>query len=157
MSYFSDRRNVELSLLYYLDTNLSADWAGTTVAKTFNQVYAKDVALPIVLVRLDDTSPSPKEIGNTALIDFHLLIIDIFCRSDAQRLDMAAYIRSKLESGWTHYDHSHTPGDKSTLVRDANGRDTVRQYITDSRIAFAETVDEKDKYRHNISVRVVKS
>lgn len=156
MAYFSDRRNVELSLLYYLETNLSADWSGTTVAKTFKQVYAKDVALPIVLVRLDDTSPLPKEVGNTALIDYHLLIVDIFTRSDAQRLDMASYVRSKLEAGWVHYDHSHAV-DNATLTRVANGRDTVRQYVSDTRLAFGETVDEKDKYRQVISVRVVKS
>ncbi len=153
-SYFSERRNVELSLLYHLDTQLSADWSGTTVAKTFKQVYAKDVDLPIVLVRLDDTNAVPKEMGSTEVLDYHLIIVDIFCRSDAQRLDMSSYIRSKIQTGWVHYDHSHPVGDNSTLSRAANGRDMVRQFVTDSKVAFGETVDEKDKYRHVISVRV---
>ena len=154
MPYFRTSRNVELSTIYYLTTNLEADWSGITVAKTFNQVYAKDVSLPIVLDRLADISTTRLEIGTTTLENRYLLILDIFARSDAQRLDLADYIKEKINAGWTHYDFSHVSGDKTELSRTANGRNTVTDFINDSRLDFGESGDEKDRFRHSISVRV---
>ncbi len=156
-TYFRESRNIELSLMYYLETNLNIDWIGTTTAKTFKQVYSKNVALPIVLPQLSDTQSTRKEVGSTTLEDRHLIIIDIYTRSDAQRLDMADYIKDKIKDGWVHYDHSHTPGDKTSLERSANGRDFITEFINDGRVNVGESVDEKDKYRHRISFRVRKS
>ena len=99
MSYFRNSRNMELSILYYLETNLAADWAGTTVVKAFKKVYAKEISLPIVCVRLSDTQNLRKEIGSTSLNPRYLIIIDLFCKSDAQRLDLADYIIDKLNDG----------------------------------------------------------
>ena len=152
-SYFRTSRNVELSLLYYLDTNLATDWAGTTVEKSFKQVYTKNISLPVVCIRLSDTNSVRKEVGNTTLEDRYLLIIDIFATSDGMRLDMADYIKGKLSTGWVHYSHSHASGDNTTLSRTANGRDTVTEWLTDARIDFTGDIDEKDKFRHNISIR----
>ena len=73
-TYFRDSRNVELSLLYYLETNLNIDWAGTTVVKTFKSAYHKDVSLPIVCVRLADTSTVRREVGATTLENRYLMI-----------------------------------------------------------------------------------
>lgn len=153
-SYFRQARNVELSLLYYLQTNLNTDWAGTTTAKTFKQVYAKDVNLPIVCVRLADTNSFRKEIGSTTLEDRYLLVIDIFSTSDGQRLDMADYIKTKLADGWVSYTHSHPSGDNTSLSRTSNGRDMVTEWINDGRVDIGQDVDEKDKFRHTISIRV---
>ena len=155
--YFTECRNVELSLLYYLEQNLNADWSGVSVVKTFKQAYAKDSDLPIVCVRLADTASTRREVGSTALEDRHLCVVDLFARSDGQRIDLKSYIKTKLETGWVHYDHSHAVGDKSTLERSANGRDYVTDWITDSKIDFGESADTRDKYRHTISVRVRKS
>lgn len=156
-TYFNLDRNIELSLLDFLQTNLNTDWPGTTTAKTFNQVYAKNVSLPIVLVRLADTNVGRREVGSSTLENRYLIIIDIFARSDAQRLDMSYYIRDKVKDGWIHYDFSHTSGDKSTLTKTANGRDWVTAWISDQRVDIFETTDEKDKYRHTMSFRVRQS
>lgn len=156
-SYFRESRNLELSLLYYLETNLNADWSGTTVCKTFKRVYAKDVSLPIVCAYLDDTITGRREIGSTTLEDRHLIIVDIFARSNSQRLDMADYVKDKLKDGWVHYNHSHASGDKSSLERAANGRDFVTEFISDGRVDFGVDADEKDKYRQRITIRVRKS
>ncbi len=153
-SYFRQPRNVEQSLLYYLDVNLDVDWSGTTVVKTFNRVYAKDIELPIVCVRLSDTNSFRKEIGNVDLEERYLLIIDMFVTSDAMRLDMADYIVQKLKSGWIYYDHAHASGDNTEITRVAGGRCHVTDWITNARIDLGDNVDTKDRYRHNISIRV---
>lgn len=157
MSYFRTTRNVELSLLYHLDINLSVDWSGTTVCRTFKEVYAKDVALPIVCVRLSDTNTVFREIGATTLENRYLIILDIFARSDGQRLDIADYIKDKLKDGWVHYEHSHASGDNTSLSRSANGRDNVVDWVTDAEITTGENADAKDRFRHNISIRVRRS
>jgi hypothetical protein len=153
MSYFRQSRNVELSLLYFLENSLSADWPGTTVAKTFKQVYAKDVSLPIVLVLLIDTTVSRREIGANTLEYVYLLTIDIFAENDGARLDMADYVVDKIKGGWIHYDHERLSG-VSGLSRFPNGRDTIVEFITNARVNAGETVDTKDKYRHTITVSV---
>lgn len=150
--YFQTFRNIELSLLYYLETNLNTDWPGTTVIKTFKDAYHRDTSLPIVCVRLDDTASRKREVGSTTLDHEHLLIVDLFAKSAGQRLDMANYITDKLALGWVHYDHSNASG--GTLDRTANGRDMVTSFITNQRLDVGESVDTKDKFRHQISIRV---
>ena len=155
-SYFREPRNVELSTLKYLEDSFTSDWSDITICKTFKQVYAKNTNIPVVCVRLADTDTVRLEIGSKTLENRYLIIIDVFARSDAQRLDIAGYIKNKLKDGWVHYDHGHVSGDNTTLELTANGRDNITEFVTDARIDFTETVDDKDKYRHNISVRVRK-
>jgi len=157
MSYFRESRNIELSLLSFLETNLNEDWSGITTVKTFKKAYSDDTSLPIVCVRLSDTNTTRREIGSTTLENRYLLIIDIFARSDAQRLDLSDYIKDKLKDGWVHYDHSHVSGDNTSLEQTANGRDFVTDFVMDARVDFGEATDEKDKYRQTISIRVRKS
>jgi len=156
-SYFRESRNVELSTLYYLETSLNTDWSGTTIVKTFKQVYADTVELPIVCIHLADASRKRQEIGSTTLDTRYLIAIDVFARSDSQRLDMGDYIVDKLKDGWVHYDHSHESGDNSSIARSANGRDYVTSIISDERVDIGDNADTKDKYRHSITVQVRKS
>lgn len=150
--YFQEFRNVELSTLYYLEQNLNTDWPGTTTVKTFKEIYHKDIDLPIVCAILDDTASDKREVGSTTLDHSHLLVIDIFSRSNGQRLDMANYITDKLALGWIHYDHSQASGGGFDRVE--NGRDMVTSFISNQKIDVGESVDTKDKYRHRITIRV---
>lgn len=156
-SYFRTSRNLELSLLYYLETCFTADWSGITVVKSFKEVYTSSISVPVVCAYLAETSTTRLEIGSNTIENRYLLSIDIFTRSDAQRLDLADYIKSKLSAGWVHYDHSHASGDNTTLSRVPNGRDWVVDWVTDSKLDFGDSADEKDKFRHNIVVLVRKS
>jgi hypothetical protein len=148
---FQQARNVELSLLYYLEQSIPADWSGVTVLKTFAQVYSKEKALPIVCARLADTQTERREIGADTLENRYLLIIDIFATDDGMRLDFSYYIKDLLKSGWIHYDHTSASG---TLSRTENGRDWVTEWITDARVDLGESADQKDRYRHTLSMRV---
>ncbi len=157
MSYFQANRNVELSLLKYITDCVATDWSGITVVKTFKQVYSKDINLPVICVRLSDINSTRLEIGSNTLDDRYLLIIDIFTDSDGFRLDLSGYLKDKLKDGWVHYDHSKASGNNTALVLTANGRDTVTDWINDMKVDFGDTVEERDRYRHTISIRVRKS
>jgi hypothetical protein len=153
-SYFRESRNCELSLLYYLEQSFATDWTGITVLKTFADVYATNQNIPIVVARLAQTNTSRLEVGDSTLDNRYLLIIDIFGRSDSQCLDLSDYIKDKLKDGWVHYDHSHKSGDNTTLDRTANGRDWVTTFVNDTKVDVFGSADEKDRYRHTISVQV---
>ncbi len=157
IQYFTQDRNIELSTLYFLETQLATDWPGTTILKTFADVYAKDYKLPIVCARLSETSNTRREVGATTLESSYLIIIDVFARSDGMRVDLSSWIITQLKDGWVHYDHTHMSGDKSQLDRVANGRDFVTDFVTNSRLEFGSNADSKDRYRQNISIRVRKS
>ena len=155
-SYFRQRRNVQLSLLYYLQTCFTADWSDVTLVKAFKQVYAKDLSLPIVCVSSPSVDNPRLEIGSNTLDPKYLINIQVFARSEAQRDDLADYIVNKVKDGWVHYSHSHASGDSSTLVRVADGRDKTMDFITDNPIEITDSSDPKDTYRHIISIRVRK-
>ena len=103
MPYFTEPRNIELSTLEYLTTQIDANWSGVTVVKTFAQAYSKNINLPIVCVRLLDQSSSRLEIGSNTLDNRYGIAIDIFARSDGQRIDLANFILDKLKDGWVYY------------------------------------------------------
>jgi len=152
--YFSKSRNIELSTIYYFETQIAASWAGINVVKSFAQVSS--VALPVVCIRLLDTISVKKEIGNTAFQNTHGIIIDIFAKSDGQRIDLADFILSKLETNWTYYIHSHTSGNPAVLDRVADGKVNLLSITVNRRIDFTENVEEQDRFRHVISFLVTK-
>lgn len=152
---FGIPRNVELSCLNYLKTGVTVIWSGVTFLQTFAQVYATTIKLPVITVRLSDTNTVYREVGNTVMEDRYLLIVDIFCTSDAQRLDLSYTVKDLLRQGWIHYDYTRQSGDTTgQIVGVADGRDTITQFVSDSRVDFGDTVDAKDRYRQTISVRV---
>ena len=155
-SWFRTSRNIELSTIYYLETSIASDWSGITVVKTFKEVYASTIPLPIVCVRLAETSTTRLEIGSSTIENRYLIVLDVFAKSDAQRLDLADYIKDKIKDGWVHYDHSHQSGDNTQLDRSANGRDWITEWLSDGKVELGGA-DEKDKFRHSLSFLVRKS
>lgn len=153
MTAFTQARNVELSLLSFLTTQINANWSGVSVVKTQKQVYAKDIELPVVCCRLADTSSTRREIGSTTLEDRYLVIIDIYAESDGQRIDLSYFIKQQLKEGWIHYNHSHNSGSTS-LTQVENGRDWVTDWISDSQVDLGQDADKKDKFRNTISIRI---
>lgn len=155
---FSIRRNVELSSLDYLREQFEANWNNITLVKTFRQVYDKGFEPPIVSAFLENSFSNRKEIGNTALTKTHSINIHIFATSDGQRIDIAEFIVEKLKTDWNYYEYSHPSGDHSTLQRSgASGKIHAVSFDLDTAIRFAENVDVKDRFRHQINVSVTTS
>jgi len=154
MPAFSTMRNVELSTIYYLEQQIDASWSGVEVVKSFLSAY--DKVLPVVCIRLTDTTTDRLEIGSTTLNNIYSFIIDIFATSDGQRIDLADFIMDKLKNGWTYYTHVHAVGDNSTLVRTSGGRLTVLEFTDNRRIDFGEEVANPDRFRHTIGINVRK-
>jgi hypothetical protein len=154
MPYFSLVRNIEISTFEYLQTTINASWSGITCVKSFKDAYAEK--MPVVCIRNKDDNPVPLEIGDTTLIHKTNIIIDIFAKSEGQRIDLAYFITEALKGTWTYNEYSHTSGSE-TLNKIANGNIRKLNFEENTKIDFyGEDIDPYDKYRHSIIVRVEK-
>lgn len=149
MAYFQKARNVELSTIQHLETNLNADWSNITVVKGFKSAY--DIALPVVAITESGVDSIRKEVGNTTHRKQFIIDIDIFAKSNAMRIDLADYVSNKLELGWVYYEYGHASGDKSTLTRTANGRVTFINFVTNRKVDLGIGAEQYDRYRHVIT------
>lgn len=147
--YFSETRNVELSTLYYIETQIDASWSAINVVKSFKQAY--DVNVPVVCIGLQDTTSARKEIGSLTLNNVHGISIDIFARSDGQRIDLADFILNKIRLSYPYYTHSQTAG---VLSRTAVGRCTFLDITENRKIEFIGDVEFHDRFRHILNYRV---
>ena len=154
MAYFRETRNVELSGIEHLTTQINANWSGVNVVKSFQDTTG--ATLPVVCIRLLDTTSITREIGSTSLNHTYNIIIDIFAKSDGQRLDLADFLTNTIKDGWVYYEYAHVPGHPDQLSTTENGRVHFVSILENRRIDFAETVADQDKYRHIISFLVSK-
>jgi hypothetical protein len=148
-NFFSIDRNVELSTIYYIETEVANDWTNISVIKTFPN-YDK-IQVPLIAVRLLDISSDRFEIGSRTLLNTYAFTIDIFAKSDGQRIDLASYLRNKLSLDWVYYEHSHASGDPDTFNRVANGKVIWKEFTGNTKVDFGEGASIYDKFRHSLT------
>lgn len=153
-SYFRKARNVEISTFEYIRDQINASWSNVNIVKSFTQAYDKD--LPVICVRLEDIDATRLEIGSTTLDETYGIIIDIFARSDGQRLDLADFILNQIKNPWSYYNYSHVSGDKTSLTKTADGKISLYRLLANRRVTIPGSPEQKDKYRHLISILVKK-
>ena len=156
-SYFRTARNVELSTVQFLETQIEASWSSVTVIKSFSRALSKDTTIPIVCIRMIDQTSTRLEIGTDTLENRYGIVIDIFAKSDAQRLDLADFIVNELKDGWIFLEFAHVSGDQSQVTTTANGRLRVMEFTENHRLDFGEQVEFKDRYRHVLAFIVRKN
>lgn len=156
MPSFTEPRNIELSWIHYLTTQINASWSDITIVKSFSQAYKS--SMPVVAIRLRPIQHIRKEIGSIAEWNEYTISIDIFAESDGQRIDLAYFIAQQINSGCTYYEHSQTSGAPETLSRVDNGYCILKSFYIDTPLDFGEEgVDRYDKYRHVIEFITKKS
>jgi len=152
---FRDFRNVEISTVEFLRTQINANFTGVTVVKAYKQ--ADEATLPVICVRLLDIFPITKEIGSTVRKNQFSIVIDIFATSDGQRLDLASFVTETLNGGWVYNEYTKSSGTGESLDGVANGRVRVMTYTQNSRVDFGEEVHAHDRFRHIISILTERS
>lgn len=155
MPYFTEFRNIELSTIYHLETQIDASWSGITTTKTFAQAYSKNIDLPIVCIRLLDIASDRLEIGATTLDNTYNIIIDIFATSDGQRIDLAHFITDVLKDSWAYNAYTKHATVTTQIVGTADGsKIQVVSFLENTKVEYDESMDRKDRHRHIISVSV---
>lgn len=156
MANYRTSRSIEASLQDQLTTWINADWTGISVVKTFQQVYG--MSLPVICVRLGDTTFVKGEIGNDNLIRTPQVFLDVFATSDGQREDLVDYLVSKLKDGCPYYDYVTTTSGRTTSVttKTQNGRIRVTQINTTAlnfNIEKSKT-ETHDRYRGLVTLTI---
>jgi hypothetical protein len=148
-------RNIEASTIDFITEELeSSSFENVTVEKAFSKIT--DGTLPAVCIRLGDTFYRRGETGSNLIVRKPLLLIDIFAKSDGQRIDLKDFIISKLKGGWKYYRMKVENGEVIEKIED--GRIYIERMIdVIDRELFVENRDEVDpidRYRHLISISV---
>lgn len=152
---FGKIRNVELSTVYAIRTAIDAVWSDVTTVVGYPD-FTKPQTLPIVSVRLANDNADFLEIGSRQTIDEYDFIIDIFAKSDPQRMDLAQTVKNTLLGDWTYYEHSRTSGQgASDITRTADGKVQFRRFIQNTHVEIGgRDVDAYDRFRQLISFTV---
>ena len=146
-------RNLTASIIDYITAQLIVDgWSGVTVMKGNAKVY--DTAVPIIAVRLSDSSHTPNEIGSTSTIRETLLFLDIYGSDMGLTEDLKDWAISSIKSGINYYEYVITAG-----VVHSKTKTGKIQFITikDSPINFDTPKNElsiQDKWRWLISATI---
>ena len=152
MSSYRTTRNVELSTIKYIDDTVSANWSGITIVKTFTQLEKSNP--PVICVMLDDTNYVREELGNTAFMNTYIFNIDVYAKSDGQRIDLTDYLVGILVPGWVYYTADLTSGGARTLQYTQVGRCRLDKIISNNKVNIGSFGDAREKYRQNIAIAV---
>lgn len=151
-------RNIEASIIQYLQTEIDKDWNNITVEKSFSRVYGIPLSekgkTACVCVRLGVTEHDKVEIGTGSTKRTPQILIDVFATSDGQRLDLKDYIIEKIKNGLVYYEYTISNGQVGTKT--ANGRITVLN-LDDAPVNFdvdKNALPVHDRYRHLLTLDI---
>lgn len=148
---FGKYRNVELSTVYFFDTQIQANWTGVSVVVGFPNLDAAS-QLPVVSIRVPSVNSDFREIGSRTMEDVYTVIIDIFAKSHAQRLDLTQFIQDQIIQDCIYYTHSRTTGqNESQITRTQAGRIAFNGFTQNQKLDFGDDVDNFDRFRQVIS------
>ena len=154
-------RNLENSLKYFLETNVTTD-SVTDINSVAIPIYIgrqnkQSWTLPCIAVYIDSDDLSQRlEIGSNKRLERTLIIIDIFATSEGERLDLAKWVADTINDGFTYYAYTVNIATPESPTKVANGLVNV-DFLTNRRISLGQTIDEMDAHRHQISISVWKN
>ncbi len=152
MSLYRISRNIEASLIDYLKPLFNIDWNSDRLEKTFTRIY--NIELPSICVRVGTSSHPKAQIGDDSTIRTIQVLIDIFAKSDGQRLDIKDWLITKLKTGCPYYEYTINNGTVESKTQ--NGRIRVLD-ISDTPINFdtdKNDLDVHDRFRHLLTLTI---
>ena len=147
---YRNSRNLEASLIDFFTSELVTDgWSGVQCEKSLKQA---EVALPTILIYVQDTDVQKKEIGSGTFLKFPTVVIRIYAKSDGQRLDLADWVLEQLEGTISYYTYTITSGVVSSKVL-AGGISLIKIDRNEKELANTdpESISAEDRYRHNLT------
>jgi len=158
MGSYRRTRNIESSIIQFLEDNVNNNWGNVVVEKTFTRVYgipfSEKEKTACICVRVGTTEHENVEIGGNSTRREVQVLLDIFASNDGQRLDLKDYIIEKIKSGLPYYEYTVSNGQIASKTQ--NGRIKVLD-IDDSPLNFdveKSSLDVHDRYRHLLTLTV---
>ena len=150
--YFREYRNLELSVVSYIETQVLANWTNITVVKGYPNV--DKAVLPIISVRIPTVSTEFLEIGSRQTRVVYTVFVDIFAKSDPQRMDLAQFLVDTILVDCDYNNYAKDPTDATKIVATKAGRVVFKQFTENNNLDFGEDSEVYDRYRQFISYEV---
>ena len=149
MAVYRQTRNIEASIIDFLQGHFDTDWSNINVEKTFSKVY--EISLPVICVRVGITTHNPVEIGSNSTIRKPQLLIDIFAENDGQKLDLTDYVIEKIKHGCIYYNYIIVGGNVDSKVADGRIRVLSIDVTPVNLDEEKNKLDIHDRYRNLIT------
>jgi len=151
-------RNIIQSAMEYIRTCLDdpdTGWSGVTVVKQESKI--DENIPPIIYVRLaPDTNWNDLEIGSDSVMRNPTLLVEIFGKSDINRMDLKDYLIDMLKSGFPY--NEYEIGENDITLTKQNGYVTLNGKIGDKEEDVGipkSALVAKYRYRHLLSLPVI--
>jgi hypothetical protein len=142
---------LESSIIDKITSDLIADGWIVRVEKSFAEVYKGK--LPCICISEEDSDVKRREIGSNSYLEDILVSIRIFAENDGQRLDLAAWMLSKIMPGTNYYEYVISNGVVSSKV--LKGTISVLEVTANRKeLKNTDNLDVMDRYRHILSFKV---
>jgi len=156
MAYFSPVRNVERSIIDYLQEYFTTNWStlGVRVVKGFANAYQGTNPLPLITVDLDDVDYDYIEVGSNQINKIYSFNVNLLARSDGEKLDISEMLFDALVVGCPYLETSYESGTYEHTVTDENGRIRIRiESSTNIELTQAQNVKDKHRFYVNITAK----
>lgn len=141
--------NLESSLEDFLTTQKIADGISVDirVGKKFDQAWS----LPTIQAYVDSKQKPRLEIGSNKRRNTYLMIVEIRATNNFERMNLADWVETIINDGFTYYEYTHNAGDPDNPTRTEAGY-TSFDYISSLPVDLGEDVNEYDLWRYRITI-----
>jgi hypothetical protein len=150
--------NVENSLKYFLDTEISednvTDMNGDLIPVRIGRKEDDNWTLPCISLYADSQTNEKIFIGSNQTDDRRLIIIDIFAENEGERQDVADWLVSKITNGWVYYTYTVNINTPLNPTKIASGNVNI-DFVTNTRVNLGQNVALFDQHHHRISVNAL--
>ena len=149
-------RNLENSLKYFLDTEITAhsvtDINSNLIPVQVGRKTDNNWSLPCIIVYFESETNVRLECGSNLTEDQELMLINIYATNEGERLDLAKWVTDTIKNGWRYYSYTINPSLPETPTKTAGGLVSL-DFVTNTRVTLGENVSPIDAHRHRISIR----
>jgi len=148
-------KNIENSLKYFLETEISADAIqdinGDLITVRIGRKNDNDWSLPCIAIYKNSETNDKPFVGSNQTDDRHLIIIDIFAENDGERQDLADWMTAKITDGWRYYTYTVNINTPLNPTKVATGWVSIN-FLTNTKVELGQNVALFDQNKHRISV-----
>lgn len=154
MSTWRKYRNLQASLVDFLSAQAVTDVLKDLDGESINfRVGRKNdtFTLTTISVYMESETAPRFEIGSNQREDKQLIIIDIYAKNEADRLDLAKWVRDSINNGWTYYTYSNNIVNPDSPTKVAGKKVNV-DFLTNGHVKLGTDVDVFDSHRHQLTI-----
>jgi hypothetical protein len=153
MAIYRETRNIEYSIVTYLESKLRADgWNGITVVKGFSNAYSIKT-MPIISIEIPEDTHNPLEIGSLNVRTYYKVIMNIFADEDGIKLDLKDWLISVITQGCPYYEVA-TDGSGNISIRSDVSRIGLIGITANRNVNLGDGAAKHDRHRRQIEMTI---